>query len=92
MKTKRTRIEIIYDILRAIHEKQGKIKPTHLLYKSNLSYKKMNEYLAELREKDMIGSFVDKDKKFFTITPAGLKFLLEYKKMQEFTESFGLSS
>jgi len=91
MKTKRNKIEIIFDILKAIQNKQGKIKPTHLLYKSNLSYKKMNEYLDDLITKSMVSSVMEKNnKKFYTITETGLTFLQEYKKMREFTDSFGL--
>ncbi len=39
MNTRRDRVEIVFDILRSIQEKKTKMKPTHLLYKSNLSYK-----------------------------------------------------
>lgn len=87
---RRSKIEIINDILISIQNKNGKIKPTHLLYKSNLSYKKMNEYVNELMKKEMMKEKkVDKNK-FYTITDKGLKFISEFKKMKEFTESFGL--
>jgi len=87
---RRNKIEIINDILASIQNKNGKIKPTHLLYKSNLSYKKMNEYIAELIEKDMMNEKkVDKNK-YYIITDKGLKFISEFKKMRDFTESFGL--
>ena len=51
---RRTKIEIIHDILKAIQNKGGKIKPPHLLYKSNLSHNKMKEYLNELIKKNMV--------------------------------------
>lgn len=87
---RRNKIEIINDILISIQDKNGKIKPTHLLYKSNLSYQKMNEYINELIKKEMMKEKkVDKNK-YYIITDRGLKFISEFKKMKEFTESFGL--
>ena len=90
MSARRTKIEIIHDILTSIQQKGGKIKPTHLLYKSNLSHKKMMEYLKELMDKKMVGEiFEGKDKKYI-ITEEGLKYIFEFKKIKEFTDSFGL--
>ncbi|MDO8741483.1 MAG: winged helix-turn-helix domain-containing protein [Candidatus Woesearchaeota archaeon] len=90
MSARRTKIEIIHDILTSIQQKGGKIKPTHLLYKSNLSHKKMMEYLGELMAKKMVGeTFEGKDKKYI-ITEEGLKYIFEFKKIKEFTDSFGL--
>ncbi|MFT4343774.1 MAG: winged helix-turn-helix domain-containing protein, partial [Candidatus Woesearchaeota archaeon] len=54
MSKKRNRLEVIYDILVAIRNKNGRIKPTHILYKSNLSHKMMNEYLSDLIEKGFV--------------------------------------
>ena len=45
MSKKRDRLQVIYDILKAISLKNGQIKPTHILYKSNLSHQMMEEYL-----------------------------------------------
>ena len=90
MAEKRNKIKIIHDILVAIQQKGGKIKPTHLLYKSNLSYQRMNEYIKELKQKQFVEELEEKDKKFFTITDKGDMFLQEYSKIINFTESFGL--
>ena len=54
MSTRRSRLELIFDILLAIQNKGGRIKPTHLMYKSNLSHKLLNSYLDELIGKEMI--------------------------------------
>jgi len=87
---RRTKIEIINDILGAIQQKGGKIKPTHLLYKSNLSYKKMLEYVNELITKEMVKEDAFKGKKVYTITDKGISYIQEFKKIKEFSDSFGL--
>ncbi len=89
--TRRSKLEIISDILCAIRDKSGgKIKPTHLLYKSNLSHKKMTEYLEELISKEMVKEELVDTYKYIIITDKGLGFLTEIKRIEEFTESFGL--
>ena len=90
MSERRNQLEIIFDILRAIQEKGGVIRPTHLLYKSNLSHARMKEYIVHLSEKGMITQIEHKGKQHFTITEQGSKFLVDYKKVRELTEAFGL--
>lgn len=87
---KRTKIDIIHDMLKAIQDKGGKIIPTHLLYKSNLSHQRMKLYLEELKEKGMIEEIEHKKKLHYEITETGLKFLQNFKQVKEFTEAFGL--
>ncbi len=87
---RRGKLEIIHDMLRSIQLKGGKIKPTHLLYKSNLSHSKMKEYLEELMLKEMIGEVEEKGKKMFTLTDKGHEFLGEFERIREFSDSFGL--
>ena len=91
MGERRERLDIIKDILEAIRDKGGNIKPTHLLYKSNLSHDSMKKYVSELMEKEMVLENEDqktKEKKY-GITDKGLKFLSDYKQIKEFTDSFG---
>jgi predicted transcriptional regulator len=91
MKKKRTQLEIIHDMLSSIQNKGGRIKPTHLLYRSNLSYKLLQEYLALLEAQGLVAEEQSKDeKKLYVITDKGLKFLFEYKRIAEFTNAFGL--
>lgn len=93
MKKKRSQLDIIKDMLESIQTKGGRIKPTHLLYKSNLSYKMMQEYLAVLKERGLIvedRSRRDAEKRELVLTDKGLQFLFEYKRMAEFTDAFGL--
>ena len=87
---RRGKLEIIADILRSIQEKEGKIKPTHLLYKSNLSHAKLKEYIDTLVKKEMIEEKEIKGRKIFFIKEQGHKFLLEFERIKEFSDSFGL--
>ncbi|MFP4118158.1 MAG: winged helix-turn-helix domain-containing protein [Candidatus Woesearchaeota archaeon] len=87
---KRSKLQVIYDILKAIQQQDGKIKPTHILYKSNLSHQMMDEYLEELISKDFI---IRRDKgksKTYSLTEKGHKYIERYKLIEEFTSSFGL--
>jgi predicted transcriptional regulator len=90
MSERRNQLEIVFDMLRAIQDKGGSIKPTHLLYKSNLSHARMKEYLEQLMQKGMITSLDDEGRQRFGITDQGLKFLVDYKKVRELQDAFGL--
>lgn len=92
MGERRDKLDIVSDILKSIQDKGGRIKPTHLLYKSNLSHEGMKRYIEELKIKLMIIEEEDpkKNLRYFIITDKGLKFLQDYKKIREFTDSFGL--
>ncbi|MAG78364.1 hypothetical protein CL616_03300 [archaeon] len=89
MGDRREKLEIIKDILEAIRAKGGTIKPTHLLYKSNLSHDSMKRYVSELMEKGMVEEQEQKRSKKYIITDQGLKFLTQYQQIREFTDSFG---
>lgn len=90
MVKKRERLDVIKDILTAIKDHR-KIKPTRLLYASNLSPQMFKEYINELIEKGFIKLDVDeKEKKFFSLMKKGQDFLQEYKVIENFIENFGL--
>ncbi len=87
---KRTKLDIVYDMLHAIEDKGGKIIPTHLLYKSNLSHQRMKLYLEELKQRNLLMETHHKEKTYFELTDDGRKFLQNFKQMKQFTEAFGL--
>ncbi|MBS3092100.1 DUF4364 family protein [Candidatus Pacearchaeota archaeon] len=91
MSKKRNRLEVIRDILQVINSRNGRIKPTHILYKSNLSYQMMEEYLQELIEKKFIVEHKSKEGKTYSVTEKGLNYLNKYSLIADFTESFGLN-
>ncbi len=91
MNRKRERLEIIHDILKALQDKGGKLKPTHILYKSNLSHQMLTEYLNELIEKGFIEEGQDKKGgKLYSIAEKGHNFLKDFKIIRNFIESYGL--
>ena len=90
MKTKRDRLEIFHDVLKAINNKNGKIKPTHLMYKSNLSHSMLNEYLVELIKRKFIEEIETNEGKSYIITKAGLEYIEKYSSIIKFVDSFGL--
>jgi predicted transcriptional regulator len=87
---KRTRIEVLYDILKVIQEKGGKIKPTHLMYKANLSHNSMAKHIQDLTKGSMIKKVEMAEKNFFEITPKGRQFSSQYNQVKEFEKTFGL--
>ncbi len=90
MGRKRSRIDIIVDMLLSIQEKGGEIKPTHLMYKSNLAHGQMKSYLEELIEKSLVKKIVKKHYEYIVLTDLGLNFLSKVKEMKEFERTFGL--
>ncbi len=90
MGRKRNKLEIIRDILRVIREKSGRIKPTHILYKSNLSHQMMEDYLADLKIKQFITEEQQGRSRTYSITDKGIQYLDKYAMITEFTSAFGL--
>ena len=92
MQGKRTRIEIIHDMLLTINSKGGRIKPTHLMYKANLSHNQMKLYLDELIGKKLIAEEQagKEERKMLAITDTGIAFINKFNQMREFEKTFGL--
>ncbi len=87
---RRSKQDIIFDMLRAIQQKGGSIKPTHLLYKSNLSHQRMKEYIDELKQRGLVKEEQQKEKNMFLLTDQGYEFLQKFQQLKAFTEAFGL--
>ena len=89
MAKKREKLEIIRDVLSAINTRGG-IKPTRLLYSSNLSPQMFKEYTGMLIEKNFIKELVESGKKKFSLTSKGRGFLQEYVVIENLIKNFGL--
>lgn len=91
MAKKRDKLEIIQDILLSVKEKDGKIRRTNIMYKSNLSFHSLQEYLEELVKKNFIREIKgSRGVKTFEITDRGLNFLQKYNEIRDFVNSFGV--
>lgn len=91
MNRKRERLEIIRDLLLAIRTKGEKVRPTHILYKSNLSSGMLKQYIGDLLENEFIIEERDKkDHKIYSLLPKGYEYLKDYSVIKNFMESYGL--
>lgn len=90
MGRKRDRLDIIADMLTSIQQKGGEIKPTHLMYKSNLSHVQMTGYLEELLKRNLIKKIARSSNEYILITDRGHEFLSKLREMKEFETTFGL--
>lgn len=77
-------------MLHAVRNKGGTIKPTHLLYKANLSHDAMRKYLKELLTAGLIEEQKEKGRTMYALTDNGYHFLEQYQIFKEFSEAFGI--
>lgn len=86
---KRSQEEVVYDILINILNKNGKIKPTQLMTKANLSYKMMNQYLEELIDNEYVSRINKNNRQYLIITSKGRDFVDKLIKSKTFSETIG---
>lgn len=78
------------DVLNAIRE-EGEAKPTHILYRANLSHERLVKYLDDLTSKDLVTVKQDGENRTYSLTPKGVSFLIEMRKAESFVRGFGLT-
>ncbi|HII30251.1 hypothetical protein COT48_05695 [Candidatus Woesearchaeota archaeon CG08_land_8_20_14_0_20_47_9] len=90
MAKKRDKLGIISDMLASIQERNGVIKPTHLMYRSNLSHAQLKSYLEELVGKRLVERIQKNEYEYISITNKGCAFLQKLKEINEFERTFGI--
>jgi predicted transcriptional regulator len=90
MAKKRERLEVIHDILCSVRDSGNHIKPTRLLYSSNLSPQMFKEYVEELLQKGLLVEEGEEGRKSFALSQKGYEFLEKYNVILDFIENFGL--
>ena len=90
MSARRTKMQVIADVLRVIQTGNGRVKPTHILYKANLSHKLLKEHLNVLLQKGFVEVELDDSRTYYKITEKGQKFISEFRKVEKLSQAFGL--
>jgi len=87
---RRDRLHIIAEILEI--SKNGSLK-TQIMYKANLSFAQLNEYLNLLLDLELLKENADNERTMFKVTGKGVKYLQNYYKIKELlkkSNDFGL--
>jgi len=77
---RRDKLYIIAEILEIA--KEGVLK-TQIMYRANLSFTQLNDYLKFMEKMNLIGRKVENGKEFYKATPKGLEFLQRYREITE---------
>jgi predicted transcriptional regulator len=78
-------MEVKIDILQAIAEGAG--RPTHIMYRSNLSWAVMRNFIKTLEEQDLVISTVVEGRKNYVLTAKGTRVLDTYANVRKQLES-----
>lgn len=78
--TRRSKMEIYLDILRVTSD--GNSKPTHIMYRANLSWERLKKYLVFLDTQDLITSAERTDGTRYEITEKGREVLKYFRKIE----------
>ncbi len=81
----RSRVEILYDIVASA---KSAAKKTHLMYKSNLSFKQLDLYLGYILQNGLLEERLDEDGgRFYCLTNKGNEFMGLFEHLQTFFPS-----
>ncbi len=78
VRKRRDRLYIIAEILAIA--KDGSLK-TQIMYRANLSFAQLNEYLNFLLKKELLKVHTDERKTFYKTTSKGIKYLENYEEI-----------
>jgi predicted transcriptional regulator len=86
----RSRNRILLDLLRAAKQEPG-IGVTRLLFLANLSHDRLQEYLQEAMRRGWVSEALEDERKIYTLTGEGHRFLGELDRIDRFMQDFGMS-
>jgi predicted transcriptional regulator len=78
---RRSRMETYCDILRAIGA--GAQKPTHIMYKANLSWTVMQTYIKALESQNLITTVDEDGRKVYRLTEKGYQLLTQFMSIRD---------
>jgi predicted transcriptional regulator len=80
---KRSKLETYVDILEVLVH-WGPLKLTHVMHKSNVNCKVLQENLSFLIKQELVKErIVKKDRKFYAIMPGGITVLKQFREFKE---------
>lgn len=77
---RRDKLHIIAEILEIAKDRSLK---TQIMYKANLSFTQLNEYLKFMLKNELLAKVSDKGKTVYAVTAKGLNFLQRYCELSE---------
>jgi predicted transcriptional regulator len=83
LQKRRDKLVIMADILQIA--RKGALK-TQILYKANLSFDQLKQYLGVLTASDMLKKTRRKQREIYEATPKGLEFLKTHKEIMDFLD------
>jgi len=78
--TRRSQMEILIDILKAVAD--GKQKPTHIMYRANMSWMRLKAQLDFLTKQEMLVSMGADEGTTYKLTQKGKEVLEYFKKIE----------
>ena len=79
--SRRSRMETFCDILKAIGA--GAEKPTHIMYKANLSWTVLQSYIRSLEAQGLVIPTMEDDKKTYHLSDKGFQLLIQFISIRE---------
>jgi len=92
MQQYRNRLKIISDVLNVALNSgnEGGASPSHLMRRSNLSYRGLEQLLTQLLSSGMLLEKRDNRGVKYVLSAKGSEYLAQYRQFETFAESFGL--
>ena len=78
--TRRSQMEIYVDILKAVAD--GKRKPTHIMYRANLSWTRLRKYIDFLISQDLLQEQINEGSSTFVLTMKGKDVIGYFKRIE----------